>query len=89
MGVGETIGFPDALSSGAYVKAGMFVPLTGPLSTAALELAGATKAKVLEKGLVLLGGSSLEDLGVWEEEGKILELATADDRGAGAGVGVK
>jgi hypothetical protein len=88
-GVGETIGLLDPLSSGAYVKAGMFVPLTCPLSTAALELTGTTEAEVPGKGPLLLCKECVEDLSVWEDKGTIIELTGVDGWSAGIGVGVK
>jgi hypothetical protein len=90
IGVEEETGAVDSLFSGMYENAGMLrVPLIGPLSTAATELAGATGVPLLNDVLTLLDEGSTTWLVDGELEVTTMELAMADDTGAGAGVGVK
>jgi hypothetical protein len=89
MGVADTTGFVELLSSGAYVKAGILVALSVPLPTAVTELADRVELGTLGEGTLLLFDDGVTDLGVGEKEGTMLELAATDDGAAGAGVGVK
>jgi hypothetical protein len=89
MGVADPIGFAELLSSGAYVKTGISVPLSVPLPTAATELADGVGVGMLGDSTLLLVDDGVTDLDVGEEESTMLELAAADEGAAGAGLGVK
>jgi hypothetical protein len=87
IGVGDGSSGLESLSSGEYVKAGMFVLFRGPPTTAAGELAGAAEVGALDEGIVLLCTDEAEGLSVGED-GITLEAAAAEDDGVGAGAGV-
>lgn len=88
IGVAEMRGAAGWLSSGEYVKAGLLVWFIGPLSTAACELAGATKVGLLVTGTILLDEEDTDGVGGTEDDGA-LEVAGADEGGAGCCDGVK